>query len=681
MNFVRQIHKKGEVNEMQNQNFTSCWLPDGRREKRSNKLIVTILSKAEVIRRVCHTYLSHLFEGSHIGTELNSQDEIVIGTYEATAQACTNDMQVDGFELRQEQGKTYILSHSDQGLLYGTFYFIEQLQLGMKIEDMSVIQNPATTIRMLNHWDNMDGSIERGYAGRSIFFEDNKLSYDKDRIQQYADLLSSVGINKICINNVNVHQVESRLIEADMLIELQHLADIFRGNYITMFLSINFASPIEIGGLKTADPLDSTVEEWWRKQTKLIYQKIPDFGGFIVKADSEHRPGPFTYGRTHADGANMLAKALAPFNGTVFWRCFVYDCLQDWRDRSTDRARAAYDHFKKLDGLFDENVILQIKNGPMDFQVREPVSPLIGALEKTNYVMEFQVTQEYTGQQIDLFYLVPQWKEVLDFDTHLKGKGTTVSEILSGNLHKSLQTGITAVVNVGRDDNWTGHEFAQANLYGYGKLTWDPTFKTEKLMKDWVQITFPFVKDSAKRLIEEMLNRSWIIYEKYTCPLGVGWMVKTGHHYGPDVNGYEYSPWGTYHFSDRNGLGVDRTKSGSNYIEQYSKAVSELYGNLNSCPDNLLLFFHHVPYTHPLHSGKTVIQHIYDSHFEGVEDVKHIINEWTKEKVNLPDDLYSHINQKLNSQLTNAIEWRDKINTYFYRMSGIPDEYQRLIYG
>lgn len=625
-------------------------------------------------------YIGKMCNEIKLTHRITSNSEIIIGTFLETTQICQSDLREDGFIIRNEKNVTYVLSHSDQGLLYGTFYLIEQLQLGINRKNISVIQNPSTHIRMLNHWDNIDGTIERGYAGNSIFFDQNKISYDKKRIQQYADLLASVGINKIGINNVNVHQVETELISERMLDQLKDLANIFRENYITLYLSINFASPIDLGELKTADPIDKEVKNWWKHQVEILYRNIPDFGGFIVKADSEHRPGPFTYGRTHADGANMLANLLSPFGGRIFWRCFVYDCLQDWRDRKTDRAKAAYDHFQKLDGEFANNVILQIKNGPMDFQVREPVSPLIGALEKTNYVIEFQITQEYTGQQIDLCCLVPQWKEILDFDTYLKGKGTTVIELISGNVYPSIQTGMTAVVNVGNNYNWTGHDFAQANLYGYGKLTWDPTLSDMNILSNWVNSTYRNLNQSTKELIKDLLMNSWSIYEKYTSPLGVGWMVKTEHHYGPDVNGYEYSPWGTYHFSDRDGIGVNRTRNGSNYIEQYAETVSELYGNLSTCPDELLLFFHHVPYSHQLNSGKTVIQHIYDSHFEGVEDVKHMIKKWTSEKKNLPDNLYTHVNQKLNSQLNNAIEWRDKINTYFYRMSGIPDEHKRLIY-
>src|SRR5690606_20931534 len=336
----------------------------------------------------------------------------------------------------------------------------------------------------------------------------------------------------------------------------------------------------------------------------------PDFGGFVVKADSENRPGPFTYGRDHADGANMLATALQPYGGLVLWRCFVYDCHQDWRDRSTDRARAAYDHFKPLDGRFMDNVILQIKNGPMDFQVREPVSPLFGAMPNTNAVMEFQITQEYTGQQRHVCYLIPQWKEVLDFDTKVKGDGSTVKEIAAGNIHPYKYSGIAAVTNIGDDDNWTGHHLAQANLYGYGRLLWNPELSSEEIAAEWAQLTFSSSTD-VQQLLIDFLMESWSIYEKYTSPLGVGWMVTPHYHYGPDIDGYEYSKWGTYHFADNKGIGVNRTvASGTGYTSQYEPEHAARYESLDTCPDELLLFFHHVPYTHVLHSGKTVIQHI-----------------------------------------------------------------------
>lgn len=576
--------------------------------------------------------------------------------------------------------RVYIVGKTEHGVLYGVFHFLRLLQMGEIIDHLSIIEQPKNRLRMINHWDNMDGSIERGYAGQSIFFADGQFVKQKGRVKDYARLLASVGINAISINNVNVHKTETKLITEEFLPEVAEVADIFRAYGIKTFLSINYASPIEIGGLPTADPLDPEVRRWWKETAKRIYQYIPDFGGFVVKADSEFRPGPFTYGRDHAEGANMLAEALVPFGGLVIWRCFVYNCQQDWRDRTTDRAKAAYDHFKPLDGQFRENVILQIKNGPMDFQVREPVSPLFGAMPNTNQMMEVQITQEYTGQQKHLCFLIPQWKEVLEFDTYAKGKGSKVKKVVDGSLFGYHYSGITGVSNVGDDPNWTGHTLAQANLYGFGRLAWNPDLYAEEIANEWIVQTFgddPQVIEA----VSWMLLASWRIYENYTSPLGVGWMVNPGHHYGPNVDGYEYSHWGTYHYADRDGIGVDRTvATGTGYTAQYFPENAAMYESLDTCPDELLLFFHHVPYTHRLHSGETVIQHIYNTHFKGVEQTKELKKRWEQLKGKIDEKRYNDVLERLTIQVEHAKEWRDVINTYFYRKSGIDDQYGRKIY-
>ncbi|KPC99757.1 Xylan alpha-(1-_2)-glucuronosidase [Geobacillus sp. BCO2] len=590
----------------------------------------------------------------------------------------------EGYVIRSDVDdgpfRIYIIGKTDAGVLYGVFHFLRLLQMGENIAQLSIIEQPKNRLRMINHWDNMDGSIERGYAGRSIFFVDGQFVKQNQRIKDYARLLASVGINAISINNVNVHKTETKLITDHFLPDVAEVADIFRTYGIKTFLSINYASPIEIGGLPTADPLDPEVRRWWKETAKRIYQYIPDFGGFVVKADSEFRPGPFTYGRDHAEGANMLAEALAPFGGLVIWRCFVYNCQQDWRDRTTDRAKAAYDHFKPLDGQFRENVILQIKNGPMDFQVREPVSPLFGAMPKTNQMMEVQITQEYTGQQKHLCFLIPQWKEALEFDTYAKGKGSKVKKVIDGSLFDYRYSGIAGVSNIGNDPNWTGHTLAQANLYGFGRLAWNPDLSAEEIANEWVVQTF----GDDSRVVETiswMLLSSWRIYENYTSPLGVGWMVNPGHHYGPNVDGYEYSHWGTYHYADRDGIGVDRTvATGTGYTAQYFPENAAMYESLDTCPDELLLFFHHVPYTHRLHSGETVIQHIYNTHFEGVEQAKQLRKRWEQLKGKIDEKRYHDVLERLTIQVEHAKEWRDVINTYFYRKSGIDDQYGRKIY-
>lgn len=602
----------------------------------------------------------------------------------------------EGFAVVRQSGGTLITANTERGLLYGYFHVLRQATAadaadgadGARTVQRVVVENPVNPIRMVDQWDNMTvgdamGSVERGYSGSSIFYADGQVVGDKSRITDYARLLASVGVNALSINNVNVHAAESHLI-TDLVGDVAEIAEILRGYGIRIFASANFAAPMELGGLPSADPLDPTVADWWQKVTEEIYHAIPDFGGFVVKADSENRPGPFTYGRNHADGANLLARALKPHGGVVFWRCFVYDCKQDWRDRHTDRARAAYDHFMPLDGQFDDNVVLQIKNGPMDFQVREPVSPLIGGLRNTNIAVELQIAQEYTGQQRHVCYLVPQWREVLDFDMGADGTAT-VSAIASGRTNDRPLSGVCAVSNIGDDRNWTGHKLAQANLFGFGRLAWNPALSAEAILQEWIAATFgpsPVVTEVVRAL---MLD-SWRTFERYTAPLGVGWMVTPGSHYGPNIDGYEYSAWGTYHFADRDGIGVDRTvATGTGYAGLYGSPWADVFESLDTCPDEVLLFFHHVPYAHLLHSGKTVIQHIYDTHFEGAERVGEMLERWAGlssavEAGELEDEAWRNVSARLAEQHRCALEWRDQVNTYFFRKSGVPDNQARQIY-
>lgn len=583
--------------------------------------------------------------------------------------------------IQNKANAILIISKDWQGLLYAWFHLLRTEGIDTP-NIFSKRHKPAFSIRMLNHWDNMDGSIERGYAGKSLFFQDNKIHYDSARLTYYARLLASVGINALTINNVNVHHAETALIDDASLSEVAAIAEIFRQYGIQLYLSVNFAAPVETGDVDSADPLDLRVIAWWQRRAQNIYHHIPDFGGYVVKADSEHRPGPFTYQRTHADGANMLADTLSSYGGKVFWRCFVYNCQQDWHDRATDRAKAAWDHFSPLDGQFHSNVILQIKNGPMDFQTREPTSPLLGAMPLTNKVMELQITQEYTGQQIDLCWLVPQWKSILNFDTTPGDTKGLIRDILAGQSHRQMQcSGITAVVNTGDDAFWTGHPLAQANLYGYGRLLWDPQIDERELAEEWCKLTLS-TQPHIVNVISTMLLTSWEVYESYTAPLGVGWMVQPHHHYGPAIDGYEYDRWGTYHYADRYGVGVDRTReTGTGYVQQYHPLNSQMYNDLHSCPQALILFFHHLPYQYVLPGGKTLIQHIYDAHFFGVEQVEEYITDWESLSEDIAADIYAEVHQRLTRQLANARAWRDQINTYFYRKSGIKDFHNRTIYA
>ena len=585
-------------------------------------------------------------------------------------------------DLANKPNCIIIEGSTSTGVLYGVFAFLRAMATGKSLEDIAgqpIQESPSLPLRIMQQWDNFSGDIERGYAGHSIFYKDHAFISDMSRIRDYARLLASVGINALCINNVNVHKLETLFITSRYLPNVAFIADTLRPYGIRLFLSINFAAPIDIGGLPTADPLDRAVQDWWKEAVEGIYRHIPDFGGFVVKADSEGRPGPFSYNRDHAQGANLLARALAPYGGTVIWRCFVYNCHTDWRDRSLDRARAAYDHYTPLDGKFDSNVLLQIKNGPMDFQVREPVSPLFGALSNTCTVAEFQVTQEYTGQQKHICYLVPMWKETLCFDTFAKGEGSVVAKCIDGSVFGG-KGGMAAVSNVGDSVCWTGHPLAQANLYGFGRLAWNTNLTPEEIAGEWITLTFGN-DPQVREILLPLLMDSRQVYEKYTAPLGVGWMVAPNHHYGPDVDGYEYSRWGTYHYADLHGIGVDRTqKSGTGYAAQYHPPVWERYEKLETCPDELLLFFHHVPYTHTLHSGKTVIQHIYDTHFEGAETAAGYEKRWLSLREKINQEIFDEVLERIQIQTASAAEWRDIINTYFYRKTGRMDEGGRVIY-
>lgn len=589
----------------------------------------------------------------------------------------------EDFVLARSHGTTVVLAGGSSGLLYGLHEVVRRGAAAFAGELGPARHTPQQAVRMLDHWDNLHvhpvmGQVERGYAGGSIFWADGEAHPDRGRIAAYARLLGSIGVNAVAVNNVNVGSAAVLLTER--LGDVVDLAEIFRAHGIRVFLSVSFASPMRLGGLDTADPLDERVAAWWAGAAADVYAAIPDFGGFLVKADSEGQPGPFAYGRDHADGANVLARALAPHGGTVFWRAFVYDHRQDWRDRSTDRARAAFDHFTPLDGRFDDNVIVQVKHGPLDFQVREAVSPVLAAMPRTRLAIELQVTQEYTGQQQHVFYLGEQWSELLGFRPWGEA-GTDLAGIAAGLAPGGRRGGIAAVSNVGDDEFWTGHPLAQANLYAFGRLAWDAGADPLAVLDEWATLSFG-ADDDVRAGLREVMAGSWLTYEKYTAPLGVCFMVSPAHqHYGPAVDGYEYSPWGTYHFADRDGMGVDRTvATGTGFAGQYPEPWRSTYESLDTCPDELLLFFHHVPYTHVLHSGKTVIQHIYDTHFEGVEEVEERTAAFERVAGALPPDVVGRVRERLVEQLRSAREWRDQINTYFWRKSGIPDAHARPIH-
>jgi alpha-glucuronidase len=584
----------------------------------------------------------------------------------------------EGFVIKVTESQIFIAGQDENGLLYGVFRFFALLELGEIKSGFETSDTPVSPLRMINHWDNFDGTIERGYSGGSLFYKNGRFDYDGKRIEDYARLLASTGINRVSINNVNVRANAKLLITKEYLKEAAKLAAIFRRFGIRLFLSINFGAPWSLGKLPSADPLDPSVAAWWKERAALIYRHIPDLAGFLVKADSEGEPGPFQYGRTHSDGANMLAQAVKPFGGEIIWRCFVYNCAQDWRDHSVDRARAAYDHFMPQDGKFAPNVILQIKFGPYDFQVREPVAPLFGALKKTRHVMELQITQEYTGHQIDLCYLPSVWEDIINFDTAHGGKSRIMDFVAPYKEGCSNIEGFAAVVNAGLDKNWTGHTLAQANLYGYGRMAWNPALTAKEIAREWSALSFG-AGDAAQKITEILLS-SYPAYEKYTSPFGVCFMVTPHLHYGPNIEGYEFSRWGTYHRAALRAIGINRTPSGTGYTTQYSPKNAEMFADPSACPENLLLFFHRLPYDFIMKNGQTLLQNIYDTHFEGYDEAAAMMEKWKALKDALAGEVYESVLSRFERQLANAREWRDQINTYFWRKTGIPDAKGRKIY-
>lgn len=586
----------------------------------------------------------------------------------------------DGYWLKSisSDGKTHLLiaAPNERGILYGVFALLRKINLQEQITDLNVRAIPYAPVRYLNHWDNIDGTIERGYAGPSIFWKDGHIVENLHRVRDYARLMASVGINGCSINNVNA---DVRVISDELLPEVARVAEAFRPWGVRLLISVNFASPREMGGVDTFDPLDPAAVKFWQEKVDEVYRAVPDLAGFVLKADSEGRLGPSEYGRTHADAANVIAKALAPHDGLLFYRGFVYDHRMDWRDPKNDRAKAAYDNFHDLDGKFLDNVAIQIKNGPIDFQVREPASPLFGGLEKTNQVIELQITQEYLGQQRHLCFLVPMWKEVLDFDLHVGDEATPVKELVAGKTFERPVGGFIGVSNVGRDANWLGHQLAMANLYGFGRLAWNPNLEAKEVAEEWTRMTFGH-DARIVGTISDMLLNSWSIYEAYTGPLGAGTLTDIIHvHYGPGVESSERNGWGQWHRADESGIGMDRTvKTGTGFIGQYSPTVARVYESLKTCPDELLLFMHHVPYSHKLQSGKTLIQHIYDSHYDGARDAERLVRDWSSLKGRIDHERYQQVLDQLKYQAGHALVWRDAVCNWFLRKSGIADDEDRV---
>lgn len=580
----------------------------------------------------------------------------------------------EGYLIRhtEHNGNAHIIiaANEDIGVLYGVFGLLRKLQTHTNLDGLSYQTAPKVQFRVVNHWDNLDRLVERGYAGLSLWEWGTLPEYKHPRYTDYARINASIGINAAAINNVNANP----LILTDQFLEkVEVLADIFRPYGIQMFLSINFHSPVRIGGLDTADPLDPGVIEFWKNKADVIYERIPDFGGFLVKADSEGQPGPHGYGRDHAQGANVLADALEPHGGVVFWRAFVYDPEQD------DRFREAYDEFVPLDGKFKKNVILQVKNGPIDFQPREPFSPLFGALPETNTMIELQVTQEYFGFNLHLAYQGPLFTEVLNDDTYAKGEGSTVAKIVDGSVFDYELTGMAGVINPGTDRNWTGHPFVQSSWYAYGRLAWDHTLSAEEIADEWIRMTFTNNDDFIDPVTEIMME-SREAGVNYRNPLGLTHLYAQGHHYGPAPWHSESSrpDWTSayYHKATEDGIGFDRTETGSNAVEQYHEPVATVFRDLDHIPEDYLLWFHHVSWDHEMESGRTLWEELVHKYYKGVEQVRWMQEEWDKMEGLIDDERFEHVKALLKIQERDAVRWRDSCVLYFQSHSGMEIPYQ-----
>ena len=572
----------------------------------------------------------------------------------------------EGFIIKSKPGKIIITANTDIGVLYGVFHFLRLLQMQQDIANLNIVSAPKIKLRLLNHWDNLNRTVERGYAGFSIWNWHQLPDYIDQRYIDYARANASVGINGTVLTNVNAN---ATILTKQYLEKVAALANTFRPYGIKIYLTARFSAPIEIGGLKTADPLDTTVQQWWKEKVKEIYQLIPDFGGFLVKANSEGQPGPQDYNRTHADGANMFADAVAPYNGVIIWRAFVYS------QQSNDRFQQAYEEFKPLDGQFRKNVILQVKNGPIDFQPREPFSPLFGAMPQTPLAMEFQLTQEYLGQGTHLVYEAPMFKEVLNADTYAKGKGSIIAKVIDGSVDSFSVTAMAGVSNIGNDINWCSHPFAQANWYALGRLAWDYNLSSEQIAEEWIRQTFSN-NNAFVTATKNIMMQSHETMVNYMTPLGLAHIMYNGHHYGP-------MPWGNtlgrpdwnpvyYHKADLIGIGFNRTVTGTNALAEYKTEAGNLWNDSNTCSDKYLLWFHHVTWNHKMQTGRTLWNELCYKYYMGVDSIRAIQQQWNSLEKFIDAERFSHVKQLINIQVKEAVWWRNACLLYFQTLSNLP---------
>ena len=560
-----------------------------------------------------------------------------------------------------------VAANSDIGALYGTFHFLRLLQTNQNIDQLEISSAPKTKHRILNHWDNLDRTVERGYAGFSLWDWHKLPDYIDQRYLDYARANASIGINGTVLTNVNANAL---ILTPTYLEKVKALANAFRPYGLKVYLTARFSAPLEVGGLKTADPLDPQVQDWWKKKAAEIYRYIPDFGGFLVKANSEGQPGPQNYGRNHADGANMLADAVKAQGGIVMWRAFVYD-----NNVPEDRTKQAYNEFKPLNGKFRDNVIIQVKNGPLDFQPREIFHPLFGAMPQTPLMMEFQITQEYLGQATHLVYQAPLYKETLESDTYAKGPGSTVAKVVDGSLFQYKVTGMAGVTNIGNNINWTGHLFGQANWYCFGRLAWDHTLSSEIIADEWLRMTFNNEEKFISPVKDLMLNSRETMVN-YMTPLGLHHIMGWSHHYGPGpwIKDKPRADWTAvyYHRASTDGIGFDRTAKGSNAIAQYFPPVQQKFGNLATCPEEFLLWFHRVPWDYKVKSGRTLWDEMCYKYYSGAEEVQKMQQTWNAQVAHVDPERFQHVKSLLSRQEKEARWWRDACVLYFQTFSKKP---------
>ncbi|MEA5127137.1 MAG: alpha-glucuronidase [Proteiniphilum sp.] len=577
----------------------------------------------------------------------------------------------DGYIISGDKQKgVTVRSVSDIGLLYGAYHLLRLQETQNGSDRLQITESPKYDLRLLNHWDNLNGTIERGYAGHSIWKWNELPEKISPRYKEYARANASIGINGTVLNNVNASPA---ILTSDYLQKVKVVADILRPYGIKVYLSVNFSSPKILGGLPGSDPLESTVQQWWRDKAGEIYRLIPDFGGFLVKANSEGQPGPQDYDRTHADGANILADALRPYGGIVMWRAFVYN------PGNEDRAKQAYGEFMPVDGKFRENVIVQVKNGPVDFQPREPFSPLFGGMEHTALMPELQVTQEYLGFSNHLVFLAPQWKEFFDSDTYCKGEGATVAKTTDGTIFPHSLSAIAGVANIGQDINWCGHHFAQANWYAFGRLAWNHELTADEIAEEWLRMTFT-QQNGFITPVKQMMLDSWETAVNYMMPLGLHHIFAWGHHYGPE-------PWSDipgarpdwlpryYHNADEKGIGFDRTIHGSGAVSQYHSPLREQLNGIETCPEDLLLWFHHVPWDYRMKNGRTLWDELCYRYDTGVQQVREFQKIWDRMEGYIDEERFRHVQSRLKIQSRDAVWWKDACLLYFQTYSGKPIPY------